>query len=241
MCSALWTVLRALSCGKQIASLAIDGTSSTALLVDSSSGALLANPKMYNEAQSPEATAAAAQLAPEGHTASSSTSTLAKLLSWQLSSLLQQARPCTSKPRCLGQPSEVLDVPFGCFARLRSSVAATPYVDFRNAVQVLTRQTHSAVGRSGTLKLHATLDNAWAQPAQMRRSAFSASCAAAQALDAGRSPQLLHQADWLAWLLHGRGSCSDWSNCLKLGFDPGLERYPDWLAQQVQIAALATP
>lgn len=55
----------------------------------------------------------------------------------------------------------------------------------------------------------------------------------------GPAPLLLHQADWLAALLHedvGRGT-SDWNNALKLGFDPGSEAYPDWLARQVGMRA----
>jgi len=46
---------------------------------------------------------------------------------------------------------------------------------------------------------------------------------------------LLHQADWLAWLLdgktlsHGRLGISDYHNALKLGYDPGDLAYPDWL------------
>lgn len=39
----------------------------------------------------------------------------------------------------------------------------------------------------------------------------------------------LHQADWLASLLHGRPGISDYHNSLKLGFDPETLRYPDWL------------
>lgn len=38
----------------------------------------------------------------------------------------------------------------------------------------------------------------------------------------------LHQADWLASLLHGQLGWSDYHNSLKLGYDPALERYPDW-------------
>ncbi|MGK7889873.1 MAG: FGGY-family carbohydrate kinase [Leptolyngbyaceae cyanobacterium] len=38
----------------------------------------------------------------------------------------------------------------------------------------------------------------------------------------------LHQADWLAYLLHGKLGWSDYHNSLKLGYDPALERYPDW-------------
>jgi hypothetical protein len=49
----------------------------------------------------------------------------------------------------------------------------------------------------------------------------------------GAQPLLLHQADWLASLLHGQRGVSDWNNALKLGYDPGTEAYPQWLAQQV--------
>ncbi|MBF2086764.1 FGGY-family carbohydrate kinase [Thermoleptolyngbya sp. C42_A2020_037] len=42
-------------------------------------------------------------------------------------------------------------------------------------------------------------------------------------------PHLLHQADWLAFLLHGRLGISDYHNALKLGYDVGELRYPDWL------------
>lgn len=49
------------------------------------------------------------------------------------------------------------------------------------------------------------------------------------AVAAGRSPVLVHQADWLAYLLHGRIGISDWNNALKLGFDPELEAWPQWL------------
>jgi D-ribulokinase len=40
---------------------------------------------------------------------------------------------------------------------------------------------------------------------------------------------LLHQADWLAWLLHGRLGYSDYHNALKLGYDPVNLEYPQWL------------
>lgn len=39
----------------------------------------------------------------------------------------------------------------------------------------------------------------------------------------------LHQADWLASLLHGKLGISDYHNALKLGYDVGDLRYPDWL------------
>ena len=44
-----------------------------------------------------------------------------------------------------------------------------------------------------------------------------------------RAHFLLHQADWLASLLHGRPGISDYHNSLKLGFDPETLRYPEWL------------
>ncbi len=41
---------------------------------------------------------------------------------------------------------------------------------------------------------------------------------------------LLHQADWLGFLLHGKLGVSDYHNCLKLGYDVGELRYPNWLS-----------
>jgi len=38
----------------------------------------------------------------------------------------------------------------------------------------------------------------------------------------------LHQADWLAYLLHGKLGISDYHNALKLGYDIVNLRYPDW-------------
>lgn len=39
----------------------------------------------------------------------------------------------------------------------------------------------------------------------------------------------LHQADWLAFLLHGKLGVSDYHNALKLGYDVENLSYPDWL------------
>ncbi|MEG3958288.1 FGGY-family carbohydrate kinase [Microcoleus sp. herbarium2] len=49
----------------------------------------------------------------------------------------------------------------------------------------------------------------------------------------------LHQADWLAFLLHGKLGISDYHNALKLGFDVDTLSYPNWLTQG--IAGAATP
>jgi D-ribulokinase len=40
---------------------------------------------------------------------------------------------------------------------------------------------------------------------------------------------LLHQADWLAFLLHGQLGLSDYHNSLKLGYDVRQLCYPEWL------------
>ena len=52
---------------------------------------------------------------------------------------------------------------------------------------------------------------------------------------------LVHQADWLASLLlerpSGRG-VSDYNNALKLGYDPEIGGYPDWMLSQAWQSAL---
>lgn len=57
----------------------------------------------------------------------------------------------------------------------------------------------------------------------------------------------LHQADWLAFHLHGKLGVSDYHNALKLGYDVESLCYPDWLEQHPyrpllpQIVAPGTP
>ncbi|WP_293349001.1 MULTISPECIES: FGGY-family carbohydrate kinase [unclassified Microcoleus] len=48
----------------------------------------------------------------------------------------------------------------------------------------------------------------------------------------------LHQADWLAFLLHGKLGISDYHNALKLGFDVDTLCYPDWLIEGISGAAM---
>jgi D-ribulokinase len=43
-----------------------------------------------------------------------------------------------------------------------------------------------------------------------------------------KAQYFLHQADWLAFLLHGQLGISDYHNSLKLGYDPAMEAYPKW-------------
>ncbi|KAI4297651.1 hypothetical protein L6164_037533 [Bauhinia variegata] len=47
-----------------------------------------------------------------------------------------------------------------------------------------------------------------------------------------KSALLLHQADWLLWLLHGKLGISDYNNALKVGYDPEVDSYPSWLVSQ---------
>lgn len=42
---------------------------------------------------------------------------------------------------------------------------------------------------------------------------------------------LVHQADWLGFLLHGQLGITDYHNVLKLGYDVAHLNYPDWLQQ----------
>ncbi|NJO11621.1 MAG: carbohydrate kinase, partial [Leptolyngbyaceae cyanobacterium SL_1_1] len=48
---------------------------------------------------------------------------------------------------------------------------------------------------------------------------------------------LMHQADWLSFLLHGQLGISDYHNALKLGYDVEALAYPRWLTD-LPIAAL---
>jgi len=186
--SALFAVLSSLpeEARAPAVSIAIDGTSATALLVDvSGSGKngenarddggsggggggpadrakgarVLAPPRLYNEAQPARAVRAAAALAGADHTAAAATSTLAKLLDWW------------------GEDGE--------------------------------GGGGGAEGGGGS-------------------GGEAAAAAARQGSGGGggnpaRRPgaRLLHQADWLASLLHGRTDTTDWNNALKVGFDPG--------------------
>ncbi|PSB46384.1 FGGY-family carbohydrate kinase [Chamaesiphon polymorphus] len=47
-----------------------------------------------------------------------------------------------------------------------------------------------------------------------------------------RDAYFLHQADWLAYHLHGKLGISDYHNALKLGYDVEALCYPDWLERQ---------
>ncbi|KAF6160537.1 hypothetical protein GIB67_019477 [Kingdonia uniflora] len=119
-----------------IASISIDGTSATTIIVDSNTGEPLCTPFLYNESF-PDALPMVKSIAPVNHTVCSSSSTLCKLISW-----------------------------WNSFDSNKSSAI------------------------------------------------------------------LLHQADWLLWLLHGKLGVSDYNNALKVGYDPENDCYPGWLVSQ---------
>jgi D-ribulokinase len=54
----------------------------------------------------------------------------------------------------------------------------------------------------------------------------------------------LHQADWLAFILHGQLGISDYHNALKLGYDVEELKYPEWLENlqiPIQLPKVLTP
>uniref|UniRef100_A0A5B6YSD1 D-ribulose kinase n=1 Tax=Davidia involucrata TaxID=16924 RepID=A0A5B6YSD1_DAVIN len=119
-----------------VASIAVDGTSATTIIIDSTTGGPLCRPFLYNES-CPDALPIVKSIAPANHTVCSSSSTLCKLVSW------------------------------------------------------------------------------WNSDDSNKDSAV-----------------LLHQADWLLWLLHGTLGVSDYNNALKVGYDPEVDSYPLWLLSQ---------
>lgn len=52
---------------------------------------------------------------------------------------------------------------------------------------------------------------------------------------------LLHQADFIAARLMGRGGYSDYNNALKTGFDPETGQWPDWIGEVIDRALLPQP
>ncbi|XP_038714428.1 D-ribulose kinase isoform X2 [Tripterygium wilfordii] len=119
-----------------VASISIDGTSATTIILDGNTGEPLCRPFLYNES-CPDALPIVKSIAPANHTVCSGSSTLCKLVSWWY----------TDNPK-------------------------------------------------------------------------------------KSSAQLLHQSDWLLWLLHGKLGLTDYNNALKVGYDPEVDSYPPWLLSQ---------
>ena len=97
----------------------------------------------------------------------------------------------------------------------------------------LTPVTRGLLYRDGGFEAEAARIAAVAPPAHVARGPGSALARAlrlvAEDTD-GRSRHLLHQADFVAAKLMGRGGASDANNALKTGYDPEVGAWPDWIA-----------
>ena len=105
--SALFELLDALDADVKgrAAALAIDGTSATTLLLDAEDGTLLAPPLVYNIAQPCESVEYAKSIAPPDHTATASTSSLCKVITWHQQQLWQDAAADGRSPVILDHAS----------------------------------------------------------------------------------------------------------------------------------------
>lgn len=101
--SGLWDVLRELpsSLLQSAKSIAVDGTSGTALLVDRKTSKALTKPKLYNECQGRDVETFAKSITPDRHMASATSSTLCKLLAWIQKGELQAATEAGQDPLLL--------------------------------------------------------------------------------------------------------------------------------------------
>jgi hypothetical protein len=88
---------------RHIRSIAVDGTSSTALLIDGETGQVLAEPKLYNEVQPDWAVEHARRIAPPDHTATAATSTLCKAIAWDGEQAWQQYEAQGMEPAIVHQ------------------------------------------------------------------------------------------------------------------------------------------
>lgn len=97
-----------------IASVSVDGTSATTLLVDAASGRLLADhPYMYNQPAPPPAVEAARRMCPDDHPAISPTSALPKLLAWVLDGTVDAALQAGYRPVLCHQADWIAGMVFG--------------------------------------------------------------------------------------------------------------------------------
>ena len=94
---------------------------------------------------------------------------------------------------------------------------------------------------SGGFESEAALIDMHAPPSHIARGPGSALARAmrlvAEDTD-GRARHLLHQADFIAARLTGRGGHSDHNNSLKTGLDPAAGTWPDWIGHVIDTALL---
>ena len=170
----LWKLLSSLppEVREDVAALAIDGTSATALLVDMGSGRALLPAKLYNEAQGSEAVAAAK-------------------VGWEGG----------ERERCVRQGDIGLGLGLGgrkgetggcvrqgSMGQGLVSGQTYPQCSSYPSSQVMAPPAHTATASTSTLCKLLT----WHQAGAWQKEEA-----------AGRRPCLMHQADWLAALLHG--------------------------------------
>lgn len=159
----------------QVAAVAFDGTSSTSLLVDAATGRVLAAPKLYDEAQGPEAVQAA-KVGLEGGQGRALQAALGvgRFTVLQVAMLLVHLMKdiCVQDLCCMQLPTS--QVPTLCVCLL--------------CLQAIAPASHTATAATSTLCKVLTwhLGHTWQDAAA-----------------AGATPRLMHQADWLAYLLHG--------------------------------------
>jgi len=118
---ALSALLSGLSVRDRARSIAIDATSSTAMLVEAGSLAPLAPPAMYDDARA-SAMPLVEAIAPEGHTVRAPTSTLCKLAAWVEEGVLEAAE----RPRLTHQAD--------LLAQVLTSVSGV--TDYNNALKL---------------------------------------------------------------------------------------------------------
>ncbi|MEL6203703.1 MAG: FGGY-family carbohydrate kinase [Pseudomonadota bacterium] len=83
-----------------------------------------------------------------------------------------------------------------------------------------------------------------APPAHITRGSNSALARAmrlASEDEESRARHLMHQADFVAARLIGRGGLSDHNNALKTGFDPETGEWPDWIGEAIDPSVLPDP
>lgn len=130
-------------------------------------------------------------------------------------------------------------------AALRQLLAAIP-AELRHRLQAIafcgTSSTSLLCDRNGQPLLPAILyddHRAQAESARIPSDSIAASATSSLAKllwflgrpESAAAQHFMHQADWLAFQLHGIAGISDYHNSLKLGYDVGALAYPDWLGQ----------
>lgn len=100
----------------------------------------------------------------------------------------------------------------------------------KNGIPLYPPQMYNDTCDPASLELLANLAPA-GHPVLSASSSLAKLLGMSRTVDMASVRYLMHQADWLSCLLHGRPGLSDDHNSLKLGYDPELSAYPDWFHQ----------